>query len=479
MNVATTILARAIVPFLPSDLGRRVRLAVNEVERQRAAVDIVRAYEAAGFGPRWTPQTMMPAPVTETHGAASLIGSRVAFQIVNQPYMAAIKNAVVTDLVGPDGPSLQHPDPVLVELWNRRFWSTCDAEGISTLAHLIGRAAISWLCNGNAIILMNVDPDDGSLKLLLVNPEQVDASFNEDYGDRGWAMHGIWVARDGRRVRYRILRTPPDHPFATTAADATWRDAVDVIHIHDPTFPGEVWGVSPLAAILTRAVEVDAAEDAGLMLQKVAALLSVFLSDPSGSVDLGAIAKPGKLAEASLEPGVIRVLPEGVTATTVTPPKSDSLVDFIKHMVRSLATGVGLPAWQVSGDLSDVNFSSARLGALNWRRRAQSLQRNLLVGQFLDRVFARWVALETIAGRLNVDLDDLAPPTWLFPGWPAVDILKEVEADVLAVSAGIKSRAEVISANGRDPEIVRAEIKRDPVPPPAAPAQNPRSIQNA
>jgi capsid protein len=259
-------------------------------------------------------------------------------------------------------------------------------------------------------------------------------------------------------------------------SDIVWGGQLARVYVFQNRLQGMHRG--PLASILTRALEIDATEDAGIMLQKVAALLSIFVPDPSGTFDLAALTKPGGLFDDGVKPGGVHILPGEVVPTVVNPPKSDSLVDFSRHLIRSVASGLGLPAWKVSGDLSDVNFSSARLGLLNWQRRAQSLQRNLLVGQFLDPVFRRFVALETIAGRLNVDLDRLPPPTWLFAAWPAVDVLKECEADVLAISAGIKSRTEVISAGGRDPEAVRAEIARDPTPLPAAPAQNPRSTQN-
>jgi hypothetical protein len=45
--------------------------------------------------------------------------------------------------------------------------------------------------------------------------------------------------------------------------------------------------------------------------------------------------------------------------------------------------------------------------------------------------------------------------------------LKEPEADVLALSAGIKSRSEIISSNGRDPEqgFLNPGLARDPPPP--------------
>jgi capsid protein len=126
-------------------------------------------------------------------------------------------------------------------------------------------------------------------------------------------------------------------------------------------------------------------------------------------------------------------------------------------MLRSLAAGVGLPAWKVSADLSDVNFSSARLGDHAWRRRVAALQK-LIEGQFLNRVFRRFVALEVAAGRLKVDLRNLPEPRWLWPAWPMVDPLAETQADALAVENCFTSVTAVIAARGRDPQEVRAEI---------------------
>jgi capsid protein len=88
-------------------------------------------------------------------------------------------------------------------------------------------------------------------------------------------------------------------------------------------------------------------------------------------------------------------------------------------------------------------------------------------GQFLNRVFRRFVALEVLAGRLAVDLETLADPVWLWQGWAAVDPEKETNADVAAINARIKSRREVIAGRGRDPEEVDAEIAGDPAPAPA------------
>lgn len=434
---------------------------MNLARRILAAVNALRGYEGATSSPRFPWRSTMPAPTTEGEAAAPVIGPRVAFAAVNDPHIAAVVNAYCTDIIGPDGPTLQHDDPDVVAAWNR-WWSRCDAEGISSLGHFLIRLVRSFVIYGEAFTVLRSNDE---LRLLLVPPAQIDPSYNEDLGDAGWIISGIHVARDGRRLRYRSLLTAPDSPFAAQAATAIWLDAADVLHILDPMFAGAVRGISPIAPILTRSVELDATVDALQAQQKVAALLGVFLSDPSGSVSLGEVTSGNTVA---LTPAAVRLVPPDSTATVISPPEVSNGIEFTKHQLRSLAAGVSLPAWKVSADLSDVNFSSARQGDFAWRRRAAALQ-SLLVGQFLNPVFRRFCALEVAAGRLSLDLAALADPKFLWPAWPQIDPLAEQQADVLALQNGLTSRRALISKYGRDPEEVLTEVAADRTP--AAPAQ--------
>ena len=105
---------------------------------------------------------------------------------------------------------------------------------------------------------------------------------------------------------------------------------------------------------------------------------------------------------------------------------------------------------------------------MEFRRRVVALQKTLLVGQVLNRIFRRFVTLEVLEGRLNVGLAALADPVFIFPGWAQIDPQKETEADIAAIGARLKSRREAISQRGRDPEEVDREIAGDraPLPPP-------------
>ena len=432
----------------------------------RAAKIFIRrfsGYESAGFG-RWPRASTITAPLSQALNARKTVSERAHFLSENSPYVRAITSNMITSFCG-DGPSLQHPNAQIVEAWNR-WWTSCDLEGVSDLGHMIARAMRSVIVTGDSFILLRVNEFSGSLELLLIPSDQVDFTRNLDLGNGWFITSGIETNSDGRHVAIWVLPRPPDHPMAgATSMDARRIPIDDVIHVYDPPTPGAVRGISWLVAALTRALEVDTLEDAQVAQQKVAALLSVFITDPSGVVNLGEQSE-GEKDTVSLEPGAVRMINGDATATAINPPQNDNGVPFSQHMVRSLAAAAQVPYELVSADLSQTSFSSARFGDRFFRRRTAQVQKTILEPQLLNRVFRRFVALEVLSGRINVDLETLAQPKWLWPEFAPLDPLKDTDADVSAVAAGFASRAEIIAKRGRDISAVDAEIAADPRPAP-------------
>lgn len=413
-----------------------------------------RSYDAAGGSGRWPTSAHLRAPASQAHAAARLVSARIGYLVENSPALRAVENAYTSNLAG-DGPSLHHPDTAIVAGWNR-FWHLADAEGVSDLAGLLRRAVQSWVRTGEAFFILDTT-DVGALALRLVSPEQIDRDRNEDLGDGGMIVQGIEIDAFGRRVAYWVLPTPPDGPFPMAGPSARI-PAVDVVHIYDPRHPGQMRGVSPLTSIATRAVELDQLEDAILTKARVTALFAGFVRDPSGDAGFSR----GSEESLSLEPGVIRVIPADSEVTFTPHGDASAQPELARYMMRTLAAGAGVPYELVSGDLSQVNYSSARLGLMEFRRRMKALQKSLLEHQALRPIFRRWALQEILAGRLEADPEKLPEPVFMWPGWDPINPKDEVEADIAAIGARLKSRSEVIAARGRDPEEVRSEIDNDP-----------------
>jgi lambda family phage portal protein len=439
------------------NLDRAISKAVLHIRR------FFSGYEAAGVSGRWPRSSTITAPHAQQINARKTVAERAHFLTENSPYVRAIVSNMITAFVG-DGPSLQHPNAQIVKSWNERFWSYCDAEGVSDLGHLIARLMRSTIISGDAFLLLRVNEFSGSLELLLIPTEQVDHTRNLDLGDGWYVTAGIETNADGRHVAVWVLPRPPDNPIMGAASiDAKRIPIDDVIHVFDPPSPGAVRGISWLVAALTRALEVDSCEDAQLAQQKVAALLCVMITDPSNAVNLGDPAEGDRANTVSLEPGTVRTINGDATATTITPPQNDNGVPFAQHMVRSLAAGCGVPYELVSADLSQTSFSSARFGDRFFKRRTVQVQKTI-------------IALEVLSGRLNVDLETLEAPKWLWPGFDPIDPVKDTTADIDAITAGLASRAEIIAKRGRDISAVDAEIAADPRP---APTPKPQAQDSA
>jgi Phage terminase large subunit (GpA)/Phage portal protein, lambda family len=125
------------------------------------------------------------------------------------------------------------------------------------------------------------------------------------------------------------------------------------------------------------------------------------------------------LFEDSFEPGIMRVLPPGSDVVFPDVPTIEGSADFLRHMLRTIAAGVGLPYELLAGDLSQVNYSSAKTGFSQFYRRAKAI-RALITARLLDPVWARVVTLEILSGRLAapdfaINAEDYFAATFLFP----------------------------------------------------------------
>lgn len=121
--------------------------------------------------------------------------------------------------------------------------------------------------------------------------------------------------------------------------------------------------------------------------------------------------------------------------------------------------------------MTGVNYSSARVALIEFRRMVESFRAHVLTRQFLAPCWRRVLDMAELAGVLPVGVDPAV--SWTSPSWEWVDPESGVKANVAAVAAGFKSKRQVISEYGRDPDQVAAEIAAEgPAPAPVAGGAN-------
>lgn len=434
-----------------------------------------RSYDAAGQSGRWPAASIMGAPVAQSLAAAGPMARRADWLVSNSATAASFLSVWVEHLVGV-GPTLRagHPDPaarkLIEKLWYA-FSRRCDAEGNGDLAGVLAKAARSLVTAGEAFIQLAII--DRQLRLRVISPEQVARDWTRTLDGGNRVFSGVEIDANGRRVAYWVYPEQSDFPFASTATPERV-GADDLLHCFDAKFPGAVRGISWLAPVATNLLELDKLNDALLARANVAALFAGFVRDlnggASGFADDAALGASGR-PELSMEPGTMRILPAGTDVTFTPSPDNDGAVEFVAHLLRTIAAGGGVPAFLLSGDLSSVNYSSARIGLEAFKRGVARVQQSLLVAQLLQPIFERWLAIEILSGRLAAPDFERDPESYLavefrWPAWSPLDPLKDAAADEIALRNRVKSRAEIIAARGRDIEDVAHEFEHDPFPPP-------------
>ncbi len=168
-------------------------------------------------------------------------------------------------------------------------------------------------------------------------------------------------------------------------------------------------------------------------------------------------------------PGTIERLDPGQTMKAFDPSHPNAgYGGFIKDNLRGIAAGLGVSYVSLANDLEGVNYSSIRAGLLDEREEWKAIQQ-WFIDWFIQPVFERWLknalALGAITnGIITLPLskfDKFNKPEWKPRRWDWVDPLKDMQANVLAVEKGFKSRRSIIADAGGDVQDTFKEQQAD------------------
>ena len=116
--------------------------------------------------------------------------------------------------------------------------------------------------------------------------------------------------------------------------------------------------------------------------------------------------------------------------------------------------------------MRQANYSSLRAELVEFRRRVEQLQHGVIAHQLCRPIWARWMEAAVLAGALDLPGFASAPARWravqwIPPRWDWVDPLKDIQAQVLAIDAGLLSRRKAVEATGYDIEEIDRENAAD------------------
>lgn len=427
-------------------------------------------YDGAGHGRRlgnWYPSNSSINTILASN--LSVLRNRARDIVRKNPYASNAIDSIVANCIGTGiKPQSKAKDAdfrrAIQELW-LQWTDQADYAGVLDFYGLQALALRSVVESGECFIRFKVDKNASvPLKLQVLEAEHLDSTKNTELVNGNIIRSGIEFDKKGNRVAYHLFKEHPgDGCFAGTASCCRI-PASEILHIFKPLRPGQIRGEPWLSNVLLKLHELDQYEDAELVRKKTSAMFAGFVTrlDPESEMFNEGNSENG-VAFSGLEPGTMQFLDPGEDIKFSSPSDVGGTYEvFMKQQLRAIATGMGITYEQLTGDLSDVNYSSIRAGLVEFRRKCAMLQHNLIVFQLCRPVWNKWLQLAILSDAVKCPQDStFTLVKWIPQGFAWVDPQKEQAAQMNAVRCGFKSRAEVVSELGYDVEEIDAEISAD------------------
>jgi lambda family phage portal protein len=315
--------------------------------------------------------------------------------------------------------------------------------------------------DGEALVRLVRGVGRYGLRVVMLDPDLFDDAGGVRATGAGTVIHnGVEVDGWGRPVAYHLWT----HHLNETGIDRRVERIVasDVLHLTRPRRAGALRAESWLAPVLTTIRHRNGYIEAAVVNARTGAAKMGFVLQSEDAVGSGPDpdAAPQEL-EAS--PGVLERLAPGETFAAFDPDyPTAQFGPFLAAIDHEIAAGLGVSYTSLTGNLSQVNYSSIRAGLLTERDTWRSLQ-VWFADQLLTPLFEEWLRAAWASGALSLRMlpDQYRAHRWQARGWDWVDPLKDVQAQALGVAFGFTTRGRVVSAHGEDYEALLAEAERE------------------
>jgi lambda family phage portal protein len=319
--------------------------------------------------------------------------------------------------------------------------------------------------------------------LQVLSTDRLDLNHSSTPTEGHEVRMGVERNEMARAIAYHLLRGNPGDPLRG-GRHSERIPADQVFHDFVLLEPEQARGVPWSHAVLLGANMLALFEESAVYAARIGASQMGFFTQaagdqgPPGMVnpqDVGARrqtgpdGKPQMMTDVS--PGALDLLPPGVDFKSFDPKyPSDAFDPFTKSRKRDMAAGLDVAYHNLTGDMSGVNYSSARIAELaerdGWRGIA-----HWFIGSFVRPTFRDWLETSLLSGAITLAngqplslarMDKyLQGAVFRGRGWEWVDPQKEVNAAATARREGFVTRSQVVASKGGDFEENVIEIAQE------------------
>ena len=391
---------------------------------------------------------------------------RVRSLLRDNPYAVKGAATLVSNRIGTgilaSADSKNKRDNARVDARWERWIDRCDLSGRSDYYGLLALAERSRVESGEALVRFvmlpqPVDDDDVPLRLQVLESDFIDTTKNEHLSASREIREGIEY--DGIvPVAYWLFKSHPgeNSPLLPFSLESERIPATQILHYYRPLRPGQLTGVSEFSPVIRRLWDIDGYADAELLRKKIAACSVGFVTSPAplpgSSVGPTKIGVDGRRTE-TFAPGMYHYGRAGENIEFFDPKPSEGYREFFGVELHAIAAGLGIPYELLTGDLSEVTYTSHRGGLVQFRAMIEADQWQLVIPQLCRPIWNRFVRESEMVPKFRM------PVKFTPPRFGLLDPAKEIPAMVQAIQAGLRSHPDTLRREGDEPMKVLEEIE--------------------
>ncbi len=261
--------------------------------------------------------------------------------------------------------------------------------------------------------------------------------------------------------------------------------AADLVHAFIPLRVGQSRGVPFAAAVMAMISQLDGYLEAEVVASRIASCAMFAVEDlpngdgpapnPNAAIGDGQVPPDGSATPSAsgseipaiAEPGLgLDLRGKGKLSMFDPQHPTTAFPSATRMFCYLIGMGIGVSYGTLTGDLSQANYGSLRVGLLDEETHWERLQK-FDIDHVVDPIYREWMKMALLNGAIP-GITDRNPDRWNRHEWQPrgfdwIDPLKDIQGDLLGVAAGVNSLARVAAKRGLDLEKIveerAAEIK--------------------